>query len=547
MNEQRDAELGARLDELGVQEHGPDYWESVMAAAGPELERLGAGAAGDEGVAAGPADQPAAESGGRRRSGGRRWLWIPAAAAVAAAAALVLLVGLPGGGSGGRLGGPAPATAAELITSVLAALDGPQGLSGHMTLSAVGHGRAVPQAEVAFVCARDGSQRVETVYAGSIGFSTADDRSGVVIWPTSPGKGDKVATAYDARARRIEEILDYGPDYDIAPIRAQDITGKPVRYVWSDYTNVAPAEPDLPLGTGPFALFRLRACLRTMLGDPRVRMTTASIDGRAVYVLRTNVINATGIFDPQEKPQPLTVVIDAATRLPLTYQWTQLRWTWEASFRIVTEKAPPSRSEFTLVMPPPAETLNGGAAYPGTQVTSRDWGFESVPLAGAAAVRAILGPVAPVFPAWMPAGFVRAAATAVDKGGLEGSPLKGRNIIVSICYRRGFDQAFLSLRVDPRRNNSSSFNGQEVQTSDPFLPEQDRRMRLEWAAHTASVRLTGGAYRGAVAHIVVDPSVWPHLWVVKGGLVATVAGDLTRAEMVRIAESLQSWNGSGGE
>ncbi|MEI6724758.1 MAG: hypothetical protein WCN81_00880, partial [Actinomycetes bacterium] len=263
MNEQRDAELGARLDELGVQEHGPDYWESVMAAAGPELERLGAGAAGDEGVAAGPADQPAAESGGRRRSGGRRWLWIPAAAAVAAAAALVLLVGLPGGGSGGRLGGPPPATAAELITSVLAALDGPEGLSGQMTLSAVRHGRALPQAEVAFVCARDGSQRVETVFTGPIGFCVGDSVFGVLTWPTSPGIDDKVTAVYDAASRRTREILDYGPDYDVAPVPLRDNQGRPMRYTWSDYTSVAPAEPDLPLGTGPFALFRLRAYLRT--------------------------------------------------------------------------------------------------------------------------------------------------------------------------------------------------------------------------------------------------------------------------------------------
>ncbi len=104
MNEQRDAELGARLDELEVQEHGPGYWEGVMAAAEPELERLRAGAAADDAGLARPATlaQPgraqAAQSGRRRLFGGRRWLWVPAAAAVAAAAALVLLIGLPGGG-----------------------------------------------------------------------------------------------------------------------------------------------------------------------------------------------------------------------------------------------------------------------------------------------------------------------------------------------------------------------------------------------------------------------------------------------------------------
>ena len=71
--------------------------------------------------------------------------------------------------------------------------------------------------------------------------------------------------------------------------------------------------------------------------------------------------------------------------------------------------------------------------------------------------------------------------------------------------------------------------------------------RKQWNAHTTDVRLKSGSFKGAIAHIVVDPGYWPHLWVEKEGHVATVAGDLTRAQIVRIAGSLGPWSGEAAE
>lgn len=540
MSEQRDNDLGVRLDELDVREHGPDYWQSLMTAAEPELERLRA----DHELGEAPAAPSRAHR--LRALPGRRTLWYAAAGAAAAVVAgFVLLVGLPGGGPAGPLAGPPPATAEELIISVLAALDGTQGLRGEMKLGTVEHGRVVPQVDVAFVCARDGSQRLVVDYAGPAGWTIRP--RGWPSWPLSPSVGDRVTTVYDAPSRRTQEILDYGPDFgDSGSGPLEDVSGRPFRYMWSAFTGAAPAEPDLGLGNGPFALLRLRAYLRTMLSDSAVRMASASVDGRSVYVLRAKVILA-DTFMVREPPQPLTIVIDAATRLPLTYQWSRGGMTWEARFDMTTEEEAPGRYEFELDMPPADKTLHGGVVYPGTRTTTRDWGFKPLPLGTAAEVDRLLGPVAPAFPGWMPEGFERTAATAADRGGMEDSPLKGEDVIVSLCYRRGFDQAFVSLRVDPRRYIWTDANSQRTDTSDPFLPEQERWMRRQWASHTTDVRLQSGAYRGAIAHVVVDPSVWPHLWVKKGGLVATVAGDLARDEMVRIAESLESWKAPGGE
>ncbi len=65
---------------------------------------------------------------------------------------------------------------------------------------------------------------------------------------------------------------------------------------------------------------------------------------------------------------------------------------------------------------------------------------------------------------------------------------------------------------------------------------------MKRARHTIDVRLRGVAYSGYIAHIVVEPDHWPHLWVRKEPYVATGSGDLTPAQMVRIAESLQPGN-----
>jgi len=68
-----------------------------------------------------------------------------------------------------------------------------------------------------------------------------------------------------------------------------------------------------------------------------------------------------------------------------------------------------------------------------------------------------------------------------------------------------------------------------------------------WASHTDDVRLTGGWHAGAAAHVVAEPDHWPHLWVRKGPYIAGVAGDLTKRQMVRIAESLGPWSGEPAE
>ena len=123
MSEQRDKDLGARLDELDVQEHGPDYWRAVMAKAEPELERLRAAETASS-------RRPLAAFVERHPTFGGGFKWWATAAVAAVVALFLLLGGLPGGESGRGVLGPQPATAAEAIGYALTALDRYPGIEG---------------------------------------------------------------------------------------------------------------------------------------------------------------------------------------------------------------------------------------------------------------------------------------------------------------------------------------------------------------------------------------------------------------------------------
>ena len=73
--------------------------------------------------------------------------------------------------------------------------------------------------------------------------------------------------------------------------------------------------------------------------------------------------------------------------------------------------------------------------------------------------------------------------------------------------------------------------------SDPYLQLYGRRWRY-YQSRTRDVVIRSGPFAGRVGHIVVDPSVLPHLWVRDPMFTATVSGDLSAADTVRVVESL---------
>jgi hypothetical protein len=58
------------------------------------------------------------------------------------------------------------------------------------------------------------------------------------------------------------------------------------------------------------------------------------------------------------------------------------------------------------------------------------------------------------------------------------------------------------------------------------------------------VTLHGGALDGVLAHLTIDPRAVPHLWATTDRFVVTVSGDLTRDQLIHVAESLEGGAGA---
>jgi hypothetical protein len=162
---------------------------------------------------------------------------------------------------------------------------------------------------------------------------------------------------------------------------------------------------------------------------------------------------------------------------------------------------------------------------PGVEVTRSNDRFQRTSLAR---VQSIVG-YAPLLPGWVPEGFELAEVaalpgTGVPTGAEAGNPPS--TDVISLSFRRGFDQLIITTRL---RNV-------------PDYPQ-------EWADPLATgegivdqpeqVELGRGVLSGVEANVLVVPRNTPHLWALTDDLVVTVSGDLSREELIRVAESLE--------
>ncbi|MEO6714067.1 MAG: hypothetical protein ABIM89_11645 [Mycobacteriales bacterium] len=132
----------------------------------------------------------------------------------------------------------------------------------------------------------------------------------------------------------------------------------------------------------------------------------------------------------------------------------------------------------------------------------------------------------PVTPRWAPAGYrlshVTFAPTLVD---VDEQTNPSSADVVSLVYRNGFD----SFTVTNRRAVAGSGS---ARWSDPFLQGNP-------LVSSSSVgRVAKGALAGVDLQVSVSAVLWPHVWAQRGDVVVTIAGNLTRAELLRVAESL---------
>lgn len=527
MNEDRDERLGAAIDALPV----PPRDEAFI---GELLARLEEADAARAGHGQAPADL------GARRHLRRRWLLV-AAAVTAAAVFAVMLLG-PGrsilrSGSGGSgvapLIGPEPA-AAQVIRSALAATGGIRSVQGEMLAGYYRGGAFRAGQRIAFIIGQNGSvdMRADRPTGGS--------PSGFSAWPDVRC----VRYVYDAGARRETTLLHF----------AKTMTGTVERNGHSrtiHFTDQAMIVSALG-GGAPYngsvdqllPFFRLRAYLQQVLDSRSPTLSDVIVDGRPAWRIVTTMAVGQGPRTPVA--EAVSIVVDKRTYLPLRFSWhtpgepvAQLRLT---GLRV---GAPQPAGAFVVPIPKGTYVLDfkpGNFFYTGP-------GQHPIPFGDAAAMRRLLQSVddEPAFPSWMPRGFVRSDATYSSSGVMEGDGAGGwrmplYSVVLSLSYRRGLDAISVSLQPAPNGSGTQTVDGTTyaLHERDPFLQLYGPEYRY-MAAHTRTVVLRSGPFAGKVAHIVVDPSVMPHLWVTDSLFTATVSGDLSSADMIRVAESLKAW------
>jgi hypothetical protein len=414
----------------------------------------------------------------RRRQTARRTRtrWTVRVAVVAAVAAVVFAaIGIPRG-ERTPIGGPGLATAAEIKAKVRAAL------------------------------------------------ATAKNLSGILV-VDGPDKGDVERFSFALTDRGDFRLLARGRANDIAydastgveRFRSTLEDGTPLAV---ESTGLAPGPPD-PHPTDWVLPRNFGAVVRAFLAarDPRVREVT--FQGRPAWQLDIAVTPNLIVVELGVSADHLSITVDQQTGIPVKIVET-FQGTFLGESRI--EKLAVDRG-----LPPGTFTLDFPSDW---KVEHRDFGFRRVSLAR---VAPIVG-YAPLVPAWVPEGFklaeVAVARESASPTGAEGGnpPSEG---VVSLSYRRGLDQFLVTTRLSrvvapgepqlpPRKLWSDP-----LATGEGFVDEPER------------ITLSDGALAGIEADLLIVPRNVPHVWALTNELVVTVSGDLNRAQLVRITESLR--------
>ena len=278
----------------------------------------------------------------------------------------------------------------------------------------------------------------------------------------------------------------------------------------SERRGVAPGPPDQGPSQSPLQR-DFGAVVRALLAadDPGVIETT--YDGRGAWQL---VITAKpNAIVPELSGDEFEITVDKETGFPLRVVETK-NGTFLDEIRIEELKIDPklTAADFSVRFPADLE------------VERSDNGFRRVPLEQ---VEGIVG-YAPVVPDQVPDDYelaeVAVARQALQTGVEGGNPVS--RMVVSLGYRRGLDRFVVTTRLRHVPGFQDLWDD-PLGTGEGFRDEPQR------------VRLAGGALDGVRAELLIAPRNTPHIWAQTDKLVVTISGDLSGAELVTVAESLE--------
>jgi len=317
--------------------------------------------------------------------------------------------------------------------------------------------------------------------------------------------GNRWVEAYDATAGRFVTSGNIGDGGRVALVQ----------------TGVAPGPPD-PTATS-FAQLGdpLTGVVRLLRQGHNTKLTNLGDNGVPQYVLDTDLtpggsgtpsgygsFAGVGAFATTGAADHLRVVIDQSLQLPVEVQLTR-------------DRGVVMHLRFSnLSLGQPAGDTFRPAAARGSQTISR--GYQVVPLN---AVSGVVGYTPPA-PAYLPGGFTLASAAALAQDPAGASSTAGnRNPpdqgVVVLAYRHGGDTIVVTVR---------RFTSQAGRLwLDPFASSGD--------GSGSAVTLTGGRFL-VVGATASDKPV-AHIWGHDRDLVFTVAGDVSSAQLAKVASSLQ--------
>ncbi len=174
----------------------------------------------------------------------------------------------------------------------------------------------------------------------------------------------------------------------------------------------------------------------------------------------------------------------------------------------------------------------------GTKVSTVGERFRHVSFAAAA--HAFATP--PLAPSRLPSGFSAFAAAVAPSSrfpfwtsvGYKPDYWPESHDVTQLSYRAGL----LHVMVTTRRQPAGGPAPADLLLTDPFVGGTPADS-LEATGTPDTVTLSGGAWQGVTAYLVMPLLDTPHLWAWHDGTLVTVSGDLTRDELLGVANSLQ--------
>jgi hypothetical protein len=150
----------------------------------------------------------------------------------------------------------------------------------------------------------------------------------------------------------------------------------------------------------------------------------------------------------------------------------------------------------------------------------------------------------PLEPGALPQGFSPFAAAVADKAsfmywtytdGYQPHYWSPSRDVTQLSYRAGF----LRFVVTTREQAAGGPLPADLFVADPFVTATAGDDIAHIGGKLETVRLSGGAWRGVTAYVVTPLLVPPHLWAWHDGTLVTVGGDLTRDELLSVANSFR--------